>query len=95
MPLRAEKSDFAKALATRLGLSEREAKRALDGVLELLVERMRRDGTVALWGLGRFEVVDVSSHRRRNPRTGEAVVSPIRAKSVRFRPSHALREQLD
>lgn len=93
MPLRAEKEELAKALSERLGLSQRASRRLLNGVLDLLIERMRADGQIALWGFGKFKVVE--PRRYSNPQIGRRLDDADRTKTVTFRPSRALRSRLD
>jgi nucleoid DNA-binding protein len=95
MPKRSEKTEFAKALADRLGVSQDEARRALEGVFALVAERLRAEGRVAIWAVGQFEVVDMRVPPQwRTPKAG-AVKERRQPKSIRFRPSKVFRDQID
>lgn len=95
MSPRSEKTEFAKALARRLGISHDAAAQALDGVFSLLADRLREDGRVAIRGVGHFEVVEMKvSEQWQAPRTG-LVTQRRSPKSIRFRPSQTFRDRID
>lgn len=53
--------------------SSKEAKLAVDAVLNTIVKTLKKGQTVALAGFGTFKVVKRAARKGRNPRTGEAI----------------------
>lgn len=93
MPRRSDKSALVHALAARQAISLGAARKSVNAVLDLMADRLSKEGHLVLVGLGTFEVVDVSGGRR-NPATGEPVSEVLRPRTVRFRASRLLRDQL-
>ena len=58
-----------------------------------LIDGLIRDGSVRVRGLGKLYVGDTPEHQRRHPATGEEMIVPA-GKTVRLRPSKALRRRL-
>ncbi len=64
------KTAFTKALASRFDGNVAEAGRALDAVLETIVQQTAAGEKVSLTGFGVFERVHRSARMVRNPATG-------------------------
>lgn len=83
------KQALAEGVKKRLGCSTTVARQAVEAVLDELVTGIIEEGSVALTGLGTFQVVTTSPRMARNPQTGEKVkVDP--KNRVRFRPGQNL-----
>lgn len=65
------KNDLIKAVATKTGLNNTEATKALDAVLDAVVEAVAANDEVRLVGFGTFGSVKREARTGRNPRTGE------------------------
>lgn len=70
------KNDLSKAVATKTGLNNAEATKALDAVLDAVVEAVAADNEVRLVGFGTFSGAKREARVGRNPRTGEALQIP-------------------
>ena len=87
------KTEFVEKLAKENGLTKTMAKEVVETFLALTTKILKKDGRIALAGLGVFEVVKRAKRTARNPRTGEPVV--IKAhKAVKFKPSKALKDAI-
>lgn len=91
---RSEKTEFVKAVARRLGVSRDAAAKAVDGVFALLAEGLREHGQVPIWGVGRFEVLDVPVPPRWRTPVAGAVASRRGPKVIRLRPARVYRDRL-
>ena len=87
------KTEFVDKLAKENGLTKVMAREVVESFLGLTIKILKKDGRIALAGLGVFEVVKRAKRKARNPRTGEPVV--IKAhKAVKFRPSKTLKDAI-
>ena len=85
------KTELTDKLAKETGLTKTSAKQVLEFFIAHTTKTLKKEGRVALAGLGVFEVVKRAKRKGRNPRTGEPVT--IKAhKAVRFRPSKTLKD---
>jgi nucleoid DNA-binding protein len=76
-------------------LSRQEAARILDSVLKEIVDvLMQREGSVKLHEFGTFYVSEKTTRKGRNPLSGRNASLP-RRKSLKFRPSRALKEKVE
>ena len=67
------KQEFVTAVASRSGLSSRDAQKAVDAFLETIQETLRTGGDVNFTGFGKFSAADRAARQGVNPRTGERV----------------------
>ena len=65
-------------IAEETGLTKADATRALDAMMNGIVEGLRTEGKVALTGFCTFATQHKEARQGRNPRTGEAVTIPAR-----------------
>jgi len=85
------KKDFSEQLATKTGLSKKDARSALDTTLDLIVATCKKKQKVTFTGFGTFEARKQKSTQRINPRTGERFKVP--SKFVpKFRAGKAFKE---
>ena len=88
------KSELIAQVAQEAGISPAESKKALESVLSQLTKSLKKEGRIAFFGLGVFEVVKRKKRQGRNPRTNEPVI--IKAhKSVRFKPAKSLKDAVN
>jgi nucleoid DNA-binding protein len=72
-------------------LTKKDARIAIEAVINGIVDGLNADKKVSLVGFGTFLLVEKKARTARNPKTGEAVDVP--AKIVpKFRPSAGLKE---
>jgi DNA-binding protein HU-beta len=67
------KQDFIQAVATKSGLSAREAGKAVDAFMETVTETLKSGDSVNFTGFGKFAPSPRAARQGVNPRTGERV----------------------
>lgn len=73
-----------------LGLTKEQATKAVDTVLDSVVESLKAGDNVQFTGFGQFVVVDKPARTARNPKTGESVDVPAK-KVVKFKTGSGLK----
>jgi len=82
-------NEVAKIVSTK-----KEAQAAVDCVLSVITESLKKDETVTLVGFGTFKTVKRDARTGRNPQTGEEI--KIEARNVpKFVPGKALKEAVN
>src|ERR687898_3005046 len=88
------KNDLVESLAEEFEVTKAYARDLIDRVFEKMTEAANQGEEVAIFGFGRFKVVERGARKGRNPRTGEAV--KIAAKKVlKFEAAKAMKEGLN
>jgi DNA-binding protein HU-beta len=82
------------AVATTAGITAREARAAIDGVVAVVTAGLLADGKVTLHGLGAFETRRRAPRRVINPVTGQPMELPAKT-VVKFKPSSYLRQRIE
>lgn len=67
------KTSFVAAVAEKTGLTQKQADAALDAVLDIIVDELKKGEKVQLTGFGTFEVRERAEREGRNPSTGETI----------------------
>ena len=67
------KSELIDALAARTELSKVASGKALDAVIESIVEAVAKGDGVSLVGFGSFKAADRAAREGKNPKTGEKI----------------------
>ena len=88
------KPELVAQIADKNNLTKKQTEQIFDSFVETLFEGLNEDGKVNITGFGIFEIKETAQRVGRNPRTGEELVIPAK-KSVAFRVSKALKENLD
>ena len=88
------KAELIAAVADKSKLEKKQAKDALDAVLDAITHSMKAGEEVRIVGFGNFVPVDRAEGMARNPRTGEQVKRPA-SKTVKFRPGEGLKGALN
>lgn len=65
------KSEFVDQVASRSGLSRKDATSAVDAALETIQDALQRGSDVSFPGFGKFHVAQREAREGRNPSTGE------------------------
>ena len=87
------KSEFVDQVASQSGLQKRDASAAVDAVLEVIEETLKRGGEVNFTGFGKFTVAERGARQGVNPQTGERI--QIAASRVpRFSAGSALKKSV-
>jgi nucleoid DNA-binding protein len=85
------RNDLARAVyEVHGGLSQAESQRIVDGIFEMIRERLLHGEKVLLSGFGCFRVRTRRERRGVNPQTGESIVVPGR-KAIIFKPARHLK----
>ena len=87
------KSEFVDQVASQSGLQKNDASKAVDAVLEVIEETLKRGGEVNFTGFGKFTVAERGARQGVNPQTGERI--EISASRVpRFSAGSALKKSI-
>ena len=88
------KTDLIKSIATKTGLSQKDAGAALEAFLEASTKALKKGDTVTLIGFGTFKVVKTAARKGRNPQTGKEI--QIKASTrVKFSVGKALKDAVN
>lgn len=74
-----------------LGTSKADAERAVDTVIDNIVNTLKEGGEVSIAGLGIFATRQRAARTARNPKTGEPVQVPA-MRVPKFRPAKGLKD---
>ncbi len=87
------KSEFVDQVAAESGLSKGDAGDAVDAVLQVIEDTLKRGGEINFTGFGKFSVADRGARQGVNPQTGERI--QISASRVpRFSAGSALKKSV-
>ena len=85
------KTELVKAVSTQAELSQKDAAKAVDALVETISNTLAKEEKIQLVGFGTFEVRDRAARKGRNPQTGEEI--DIAASKVpAFKPGKELKE---
>lgn len=85
------KSEFVDQVAAESGLAKGDAGNAVDAVLQVIEDTLKRGGEISFTGFGKFSVADRGARQGVNPQTGERI--EISASRVpRFSAGSALKK---
>ena len=88
------KQNLVNYIAEETGMTKADATRALDAVLNGIVEGLKNEGKVTLTGFCRFATQHKEARQGRNPRTGEAVTISART-AVSIKAGAKLKDALN
>ena len=84
------KSEFVEQVASRTGLSRKDAAEAVDASLETIQDALTRGSDVNFTGFGKFSVTERSARQGVNPATGEKIQIAA-SKAPKFTAGSALK----
>lgn len=87
----ANKTDLIDRVHQTIGCTKADAERAVESIISMITDTLKRGEEVSVAGLGIFEAKTRAGRTGRNPRTGET----IQIKSMRvpkFRASKTLKD---
>ena len=70
------KADFIDRVASKSGLSKRDATKAVDAFLDSVTDALKSGEAVSFTGFGKFSAQQRAARQGVNPRTGERVQIP-------------------
>ena len=85
------KAEFIDAIAAKAGLSKKDAKGAVDAVLETITESLVKKDTVSFIGFGTFTTADRAARTAKVPGTDRTVDVPATT-VAKFKVGKALKE---
>lgn len=85
------KASLAEVIAEKIGTSKADAERAVETVIESIVNTLKSGEEVSIAGLGIFSAKERAARTARNPRTGEPVQVPA-MRVPKFRAAKALKD---
>ena len=88
------KTELAQNLSDKAGISSGDAKKAVDGIADILSETLARGGEVSIAGLGKFSVSDGAARQGVNPATGEKIQIAA-SKAPKFTAAKALKDTVN
>ena len=89
----AGKADIVDRIAELTGMPKTRVALCYDTLFELMGEALSKGDKVAVPNFGTFQVSERPARQGRNPATG-ATIKIAASKSVRFKPSKNLKDQL-
>ena len=72
------KTDLVKKIAEGAGISQAEAKKALDATIAAVKDALAKNDKVALVGFGTFSVAERPAHEGINPATKQKIQIPAK-----------------
>ncbi len=85
------KGEFVDKLATRTGLTKKDARKALDAMIDLITDTLVSNDEVLLTGFGKFEVRARKESKRINPQTQKRITVPKKVVPA-FKPGKNLKD---
>ena len=85
------KASLVDVVHGHVGGSKAQSERAVDGIIDAIVETLKGGGEVSIAGLGIFATKQRAARAARNPKTGAAVQVPA-MRVPKFRASKALKD---
>jgi DNA-binding protein HU-beta len=86
------KGEFIDEVATRTGLSKKDAGAAVDAVLSTISDTLKKGGDVAFTGFGKFHVTKRSARTGVNPRNPGQKVQIAEATVPKFSAGSSLKQ---
>lgn len=87
------KRQLIEEISEQTGLRRSEAKKAVEGAMDIIAKALVNGSNVYLRGFGTFAVRDVKERKARIVRTGEACIAPAH-RSVKFKPGTELKNAM-
>ncbi len=88
------KSELIAEVATRTGITKKDADAAVSAVLDAITEALAKEEKVQLVGFGTFDVRTRTARSGRDPRTGKSIVIPA-SKAPAFKAGKALKDAVN
>lgn len=80
------KVELISAVAEKAGMTKVDARKAIDALLEVSKDELKKGGKVALVGFGTMGINERPARQGRNPKTGKTIKIAAK-KVVRFKPA--------
>ena len=80
------KVELIAAVAEKAGMTKVDARKAIDAMIDVAKDELKKDGKIALVGFGTMGINERPARQGRNPRTGKTIKIAAK-KVVRFKPA--------
>ena len=87
-------AELSDSVATTLGLSKAEGKKAVDAVIAAITDAVVKGDEVWVSGFGKFKVKESPAREGRNPLTG-ATIQIAASKKLGFSAAKAVKDRLN
>src|SRR5580693_8096547 len=87
-------AELVEKVAEAIEMPRASASRAVEAVVQAIIDAAKAGDEVRVTGLGIFDVVTREARPGRNPQTGESINIPA-SKALRFRAGKAAKDQLN
>jgi DNA-binding protein HU-beta len=87
------KADLIQAVVEKTGLTKKDSTKALEAVIDVIIESLSKGDKVQLVGFGTFEVRDRKARKGRNPATGETIKIEA-SKAPAFKAGKVLKDKV-
>ena len=88
------KADLIEGLSNKLGMNKGEAEKAVNIMLEDIINALKAGERVNISGFGTFAVSEREARTGRNPKTGESIEISA-SRSAKFKPGKQLKDSLN
>ena len=88
------KKDLAEKLAEEFGCSKKDATAYVQFVFDTVADTLKDNGTVDVFGFGKFSISERAARTGRNPQTG-AELKIAASITPAFKPGKALKEKVN
>ena len=85
------KREFVDQLAEKAGFTKKDARKAIDSMIDIINETVAKNEAVNIAGFGKFEARARKDSVRMNPQTGKKINVPAKVVPA-FKPGKTLRE---
>ena len=80
------KVELINAVAEKAGMTKVDARKAVDAMIDVAKDELKKDGKIVLVGFGTLGVYERPARQGRNPRTGKTINIDAK-KIVKFKPA--------
>lgn len=87
------KTELAKAIAEKSGMTIRATKAALNSFIDIVYENLNKGFDVSIIGFGTFSVAERAARQARNFQTGKMIRIPA-SKYVKFKAGKSLKNSV-
>jgi integration host factor alpha subunit len=88
------KADLIEGLSNKLGMNKNEAEKAVNIMLDDIINALKAGERVNISGFGTFAVSAREARTGRNPKTGESIEISA-SRSAKFKPGKQLKDSLN
>jgi DNA-binding protein HU-beta len=88
------KSELIAEVAEKTQLNKALVQKILECIISSIIDSLKVDPRLPLYGLGTFEVIKRSKRKGRNPRTGEPLTVKAH-KAIKFKPAKAFKDAVN